>query len=142
MIKSNFPIVIIAAFFFCAYSYAQQVEVSTDQSNQEMYDFHYEKHKKQKKTGFILLGSGVAASLAGVLIGSNSDSLYDEANLGTGAILVTAGALTTISSIPVFIVSGSNKRKAESYVSLSGNQSLDVTTPKTPLMTVGVKIEF
>ena len=134
--------VILAAFFFLTYGYGQQVEVSTDQSNQEMYDFHYEKHKKQKKTGFILLGSGVAATLAGVLIGSNSDSWSDEANLGTGAILVTAGALTTISSIPVFIVSGSNKRKAQAYVQSGQYQIIDLTLDNSSYLSIGLKIEF
>jgi len=142
MKKSNIPFAIIAAFVFVIHSFGQKVEVSTDQFNQEKYDFHYSKHKKQKKTGFILLGSGVAASLAGVLIGSNSDSLYDEANLGTGAILVTAGALTAISSIPVFIVSGSNKRKAQTYVQLDRVPISNLGYSKSDLVSVGVKIEF
>lgn len=120
----------------------QEIEPSNTQSNKEMYDFHYEKHKKQKKTGFILLGSGVAATLAGVLIGSNSDSWSDEANLGTGAILVTAGALTTISSIPVFIVSGSNKRKAQAYVQSGQYQIIDLTLDNSSYLSIGLKIEF
>ena len=113
----------------------QETETSTTRSNQEMYDFHFEKHKKLKKTGFILLGSGVAVFLGGGLIGANND-------LEFGAVAMTAGALTTIASVPVFIVSGSNKRKAQTYVRLSGGELLDLTTPKTSLMTVGVKIEF
>ena len=135
MIKSNFPMVILAAFFFLTYGYGQQVEVSTDQSNQEMYDFHYEKYKKQKKTGFILLGSGVAVFLGGGLIGANND-------LNFGAVAMTAGALTTISSIPIFIVSGSNKRKAQTYVHFTRDQMDNFGYSKSNLAAVGVKIEF
>ena len=115
--------------------YCQEIESSNTRSNKEMYDFHYEKHKKQKKTGFILLGSGVAVFVGGGLIGANND-------LDFGMVALTAGALTTISSIPVFIVSGSNKRKAQAYVQSGRYQMIDMTLPSSNLVSVGVKLNF
>lgn len=45
--------------------HGQQIDSLSAQTRQELYDFHFEKHKKQKKTGLILLGSGVVATVTG-----------------------------------------------------------------------------
>ena len=37
-----------------------------------MYDFYSQKAKKQKTTGFILLGSGLAVGISGMAIFSNN----------------------------------------------------------------------
>lgn len=123
--------------------FGQELETASNESNQERYDFHMTKHKKLKKTGFILLGSGVAASIAGALIASNSDGIFDDSdNLGSGAILFTAGVLTTISSVPVFIVSGSNKRKAEAFLKVESNSPSSKPLSNSQYISIGVNIEL
>lgn len=135
-------VLLFSLIFISPNCFGQELESSSDESNQELYDFHISKHQRLKKTGFILLGSGVAASIAGALIASNSDGIFDDSdNLGTGAILFTAGALTTISSVPVFIVSGSNKRKAAALVQVGKHQIFD-TMSISQFVSIGVKIEF
>ncbi len=123
--------------------HGQEIDSLSAQTRQELYDFHFEKHKKQKKTGLILLGSGLVATITGTLIARNSDILgEDTEGFDAGASLALLGSLATISSIPVLISSGVNKRKASAYVNLSEYQPLDMTFPRSQSLAVGVKIEF
>ncbi|MGA9270315.1 MAG: hypothetical protein WBV45_06810 [Lutimonas sp.] len=110
------------------------------QTNQEMYDYLMAKHKKQKKAGLIMIGSGVLATVGGILLTHNS-SLADS-EWTAGALLAYAGVLTTISSIPVLIISGSNKRKAETYLQVGRHRMIDMNLPNTETVTLGVKIKF
>ena len=130
---------LIAILFYFQTAQCQEPDSSRNTSNQELYDYFITKHKKQKKTGLILLGSGLAATGVGIII-MNSNG-FDDAGLG-GFWLFTAGSLTTISSIPVLIISGSNKRKAETYVQLGQYRQIDFTMPDSKVVSVGVKIEF
>ena len=122
--------------------YSQEIDSITSQSKEEMYDFHFEKHKKQKKTGLILLGSGLVASGAGLLIAANSNIFSDDGGFGTGAGLVLAGSVTTLVSIPYLISSGSNKRKAAAYVQIGEHQQIELILPNSKIVSVGVKLEF
>jgi hypothetical protein len=68
------------------------------------------KSKNQKTAAWVLLGGGVALIGAGFLIGDSKNSTFDDA--ATGALLGGIGFLSTIGSIPLFIASGKNKRRA------------------------------
>jgi len=68
------------------------------------------KSKNQKTAAWVLLGGGVALMGAGYLIGDSKNASFDDA--GTGVVLGGIGFLSTIGSIPLFIASGKNKRKA------------------------------
>lgn len=68
------------------------------------------KSKNQKTAAWVLLGGGAALIGTGFLIGNSKNSTFDDA--ATGAILGGIGFLSTIGSIPLFIASGKNKRKA------------------------------
>jgi hypothetical protein len=68
------------------------------------------KSKNQKTAAWVLLGGGTALIGAGFLIGDNKNSTFDDA--ATGALLAGVGVLSAIGSIPLFIASGKNKRKA------------------------------
>jgi hypothetical protein len=68
------------------------------------------KSKNQKTAAWVLLGGGVALIGAGFLIGDSKNATFDDA--GTGVVLGGIGFLSTIGSIPLFIASGKNKRKA------------------------------
>jgi len=133
---------IIFLLFTYNSTHSQVTDSLTGQSKQEMYNFHYSKHKKQKKTGLILLGSGLVATGAGALIAANSNVLSDDGGFGAGAGLVLAGSVTTLVSIPYLISSGSNKRKAATYVQIREYPRIDLTMPNSKVVSVGVKIEF
>ena len=70
------------------------------------------KSKNQKTAAWVLLGGGTALIGVGFLIGDNKNSTFDDA--ATGAVLGGIGFLSAIGSIPLFIASGKNKRKAMS----------------------------
>src|SRR6188508_2002901 len=68
------------------------------------------KSKNQKTAAWVLLGGGTALIGVGFLIGDSKNSTFDDA--ATGAVLGGIGFLSAIGSIPLFIASGKNKRKA------------------------------
>lgn len=92
---------------------------------QEMGKQDYlDKSRKQKTTGFIMAGGGVVlfAIGAGIYLESTSETVVscftltscssDDGELGGGAALTIIGGLAALGSIPVFISSGKNARKA------------------------------
>ncbi len=93
----------ILLLFFSATSFCQQTEPSTSLTKEE----YLKKSKAQKAFGFIFLGAG-AISIISVGGGNN-----DLNALGTAVTVVTVGGLLAVASIPLFIASGRNKRKAK-----------------------------
>lgn len=73
---------------------------------------YLQKSKNQKTTAWVLLGGGAGFILVGVLIGNGKEASFDD--VGTGVVLGGIGALSMLGSIPLFIASGKNKRKAMS----------------------------
>ena len=76
-----------------------------------------EQSKRQRKTGYILLGAGVgAAVIGGALFASNFCLLgcdsNDDALAGTGGILFILGSVSAIASVPVLINAGSTAKRA------------------------------
>lgn len=130
----------IVLLFSVQSAQSQVIDTTSTLSKQEMHDYFYSKHKKQKKTGLILLGSGLAAVGTGLLLARNADDWGDQ--FTAGGLLYFAGTLTTISSIPVLIISGSNKRKAQTYVQMGQHQMIESKLADSNLVSVGVKIEF
>lgn len=73
---------------------------------------YLQKSKNQKTTAWVLLGGGAGFILVGTLIGNGKEASFDD--VGTGVVLGGIGALSMLGSIPLFIASGKNKRKAGS----------------------------
>ena len=71
---------------------------------------YLKKSKHQKTAAWILLGGGTALMATGIIVGSGKDAYLTDA--AGGAAVAGIGLLSTIASIPLFIVSGKNKRKA------------------------------
>ena len=71
---------------------------------------YIEKSKNQKTAAWVLLGGGVALIGTGFLVGNDKEASFDDAF--TGALMAGIGVLSTIGSIPLFIASGKNKRRA------------------------------
>lgn len=107
---------------------------------QDLHDIFYAKHKKQKKVGLILLGSGLVAAGVGAIMIVNSDDLGNDFSSGT--LLYSAGVIATISSIPVLIISGSNKRKAKAYIQAGEHRLIDWSLPDSKVVSVGFKIDL
>ena len=78
------------------------------------------KSKNQKTAAWVLLGGGVAMTITGIIIYSNDYTNAVEDNplyLGAdanpaGAVIATIGLLSSAGSIPLFIASGKNKKRA------------------------------
>ncbi len=94
-------------------------------------DHYLKKSKIQKTVGWVMLGGGVAMTTIGLVLITkqvNDDPLnlleYSE---GYG-ILTLAGAGTALGSIPFFISSAKNKRRALSLA--ISNQKIFVPQPK------------
>jgi hypothetical protein len=68
------------------------------------------KSKNQKSAAWVLLGGGVVLIGTGFLVGDGKEASFDDA--ATGAVLAGIGVLSAVGSIPLFIASGKNKRKA------------------------------
>jgi len=131
--------IILCLLFIPHNSYGQTLEFTGDQSKKEMYTFYTSRHKKLKKTGLILLGAGVAATITGYTI------LYNQSwndDWTPGLLLFMGGAITTTASIPVLIIAGSNKRKAEALVLMGRHQMMDMTLTSSRYISVGLKVEL
>lgn len=109
----------IWAFFFSAFLmglYSQTI--AQEMSKQDYLD----KSRKQKTTGFILAGSGVVLLAVATILSAEdvADTAVSCANLNCssesgiefGIILAEVGGLVALGSIPFFISSGKNARKA------------------------------
>ncbi|HEY6062012.1 MAG TPA: hypothetical protein VIV35_00285 [Chitinophagaceae bacterium] len=70
------------------------------------------KSKNQKTTAWVLLGGGASLILLGDLIGNGQSSSFSDA--ATGVVIGGAGLLCMLGSIPEFIASAKNKRRAMS----------------------------
>lgn len=106
-------IICIMLVIFTNTAFCQQV----DQSQPLSREGYLKKSKQQKTTAWVLLGTGVAM-FALAAPGNVSFEL-----LGTIAVI---GTLTTLGSIPLFISSAKNKRKANAITTFFKREALPV----------------
>lgn len=90
-----------------------QINLAQESTEKLLMQEYLKQSEKQKKTGLIMLGTGIGASLLGtVMIGAawgDSDSNFLG---GTGVVLLTAGTISTLVSIPIIASSASKGKKA------------------------------
>ena len=72
-------------------------------------EYFTEKSKKQKTTAWILLGTGTAAIITGAII---DNSHKGEEQSYTGGFIEVGGIICTLTSIPFFIGSSKNRKRA------------------------------
>jgi len=83
----------------------------------ETKDYYLTKSKNQKTVGYVLAGGGAALVISGLIVG-NGDNNNDPneldfgPNFDVGLWLVGGGIASALASIPFFISSGNNARKA------------------------------
>ncbi|PWA09596.1 tetraspanin family protein [Flavobacterium laiguense] len=102
--KKTFIFLILLLFIIKGFS---QTTPSTPFSKED----YLEKSKTQKTTGWIFLSAGLAITTVGIIGFANTDDIYDNSTDTYGALILT-GPLIALGSIPFFISSGSNARKA------------------------------
>ena len=83
-------------------------------------DYYLKKSKNQKTIGWILLGSGGGLIITGIIVQSSNERNHGGSSSGGEIALV--GIVPTLVSIPFFISSSKNKRKAASIA--VSNQNL------------------
>ncbi len=114
-------IIICTILFLVASSSFSQQTTSQPSFTQQNY---LEKSKKQKKTATILLAVGAGLIVTSVVI-PKGELTYDGIcvvgictdkykNDGIKSAFFIAGGLAALSSVPLFIVAGKNRRKATS----------------------------
>lgn len=111
--KKSFLFFILLHFFTCI---SAQFTDSLSLQSQELFL----KANKQESTGWILLGGGAGLAAVGLLVGSVSiwDEIIEGDDTGTtmGEVMMITGLVSMVSSIPVFIASGNNRKKAAALV--------------------------
>lgn len=104
---NKFLLVLISLFLFLPKTQAQQ-----SQESKILIEEYLDQSERQKKTGLIMLGTGVGSVLLGtVVFGAAWNSGSNFAG-GASVFLLTAGSISTLISIPILVSSASNGRKA------------------------------
>mgnify|MGYP003585762110 CR=1 FL=1 len=120
--------------------FAQRDTVAIDSTNYNLATNYMKKSKNQKTIGWIMVGAGTALIIAGAVTNSSSsdigwESLNKDINQG---ILIASGSLVGIGSIPLFLASSKNRKKAEIYLKPANTinyiQQKPVYTPQLGLV--------
>jgi hypothetical protein len=133
-------------FFICTIlllmttsSFCQQKDFSQSLTQKD----YLQKSKKQKTAAWVLLGGGFALAVGGAILDASSDWSKSETPY---LVAIFAGGASMVGSIPLFIASGRNKRKAmnaSTYFEIRQNPiptNTGLTLQSTP--TLSLKINF
>ncbi|MGD9931388.1 MAG: hypothetical protein AB7U05_15305 [Mangrovibacterium sp.] len=102
----------IAFFLICVFMVANAYSQDRPAENEFARNFYLERSAKQNKTGLILLGTGTAFLVVGA---AGFDSSWDSGSASQTDIfgfMILAGVVADLTSIPVLISAGVNKRRA------------------------------
>ena len=92
---------------------------------------YLQKSKRQKSAAFSFLGGGSALIITGLLIGNRKNSSFGDA--ATGAIVGGLGIVSVIGSIPLFIASGKNKRRANAATTFFKIETMQAIKSHLPI---------
>jgi hypothetical protein len=100
---------------------AQKADTSLlSPTKRTMYDLYWKRHKTLNTVGWVLVVPGAAMFITGVAEASNNSFLSSDYSPTKGEALFFVGGAMVLASIPCFILSGTNARRA--YLELkSGN---------------------
>lgn len=120
------------------------------QGTTETKAYYLNKSKNQKTVGYVLAGSGAALIISGIIAGSGEDNNQDpnELDFGpdfeVGMWLLGGGIVVGLASIPFFISSSNNARKAAiigiSYQELKLPRSGGEVTVLQPAISLKVRL--
>lgn len=91
--------VLICCISFCNFIYGQT----------KTKEYYFKKNQNQKRTAWILLGTGTAAVVTGAVIESKRERGDQSFK---GGIIELGGIICALTSIPIFISSSINKKRA------------------------------
>ena len=100
---------------------------SQDNKSKILAEEYLRQSEKQKKTGLIMLGAGIGATVAGTVMFAAAWGGASAAVGTTGVILFTTGSVSTLVSVPIIISSASNGRRAGKLSLLSEKSDLSQT---------------
>lgn len=107
----------IAIIFFSFSVFSQVIASQAAKSQKELYDDFIRKSKTNKTIGWVLAGTGSALAIGGVIAATKEvteNVLNPQPRLNdTDDVLLGAGLVCAVASIPFFISAGKNKRKAK-----------------------------
>ena len=106
-------------------------------------EYYSAKSKKQETGARVMLIGGAVLIGTGFLIGDRAESSFDDA--ANGAILGGLGVLLMLGSIPVFIASSKNKRKAAAPLSFNNMMTPQIKNSSMvykPIAAVSLKINL
>ncbi len=105
-------------------------------------EYYLTKSKKQNTGAKVMLIGGAVLVGGGFLIGDRKESTFDDAM--TGGIVGVIGAGLMIGSIPVFLGSAKNKRKAASlsFKNVPVQQIKNSSLAYKPMAAVSLKINL
>ena len=138
---------LLVSLLFLAKLFGQQPTVAPVPTPNTDY---LQKSKNQKKTAWILLGGGAALMATGIIIPKGESKGFTGSyyglpaeefeNDGIKAAFGITGLLSMIGSVPFFIASGKNKRKAASislnYQRVRQIQNSDLVNKSLPSLTL------
>lgn len=97
-----------------AFLLAFQAFCQDSKSNEFNKDYYLQKSKTQKTVGWILLGAGTTAIVAGIISGNKKND--DLADVGVGVVAVVSGIVVDLVSIPFFVSAAKNNKRAATAV--------------------------
>ncbi len=109
-------------------------------------DHYLRKSKNQKKVATILLAGGAASILTGALISRGEPGFVFDENDGIKMTFVGIGTLSMLASIPFYIASSKNKRRANAATLSFNNQKVIFLQQNTfvlkmqPALTLKIKL--
>ena len=83
-----------------AMTFAQQIQVEPPKTREDLL----QKSKSQKTSAFLLLGIGAAATIGGAILFDDNFTVFGEGDndaAGGGVVLMAAGGLSMLGSIPL-----------------------------------------
>ena len=86
--------------------------MAQQESNRILIQEYIKQSERQKKTGLIMLGTGVGAVVIGTVLFATAWNSGSEFAGGASLLFLTAGSISTVARIPILISSASNGRKA------------------------------
>ena len=133
--------------FLLALLYISNISAQTVYSSPQQVSILDDKAKKQKTTGWILLGGGAGVALIGSAIGVANvwdEIIFDErGGLDAANVMLITGLVSMAGSIPFFIASGKNRKKAAALVFIKMENSsyasqYTITKKKYPAITLSI----
>lgn len=133
--------------FLLALLYISNISAQTVYSSPQQVSILDDKAKKQKTTGWILLGGGAGVALIGSAIGVANvwdEIIFDErGGLDAANVMLITGLVSMAGSIPFFIASGKNRKKAAALVFIKMENSsyasqYTITEKKYPAITLSI----